>query len=276
MEKLQNALRRARAERAQSGAGAPQRKTASSRPNPTADGIDTLWRDIEPVTLNRKTLHRNNVVSLVAGSDATPFDILRTKIFLNLRQNGWTRVAITSPDVACGKTTVFCNLAASFARQKETRAMMFEMDFRRPFAAKLLNVSPKQDLPSALRGDIPVSDTLLRVEDNVAMSLCNTSISDSAQLLIADSTSHFLDQVEQQYKPEIMVFDLPPMLVSDDTRAALRNVDCVLIIARSEHTHISRIDLCEREVAQHTNVMGIVLNDCRNISDSDAEFGEYY
>jgi Mrp family chromosome partitioning ATPase len=72
-----------------------------------------------------------------------------------------------------------------------------------------------------------------------------------------------------------MIFDLPPVLVSDDTRAFLKDVDCALIVARAGATSAAQIDTCEREVAEQTNVLGVVLNQCRHIEDTDYGYEKY-
>jgi BioD-like phosphotransacetylase family protein len=58
------------------------------------------------------------------------------------------------------------------------------------------------------------------------------------------------------------------MLASDDNVGFLGNVDCALLIAAAESTTLSNIDLCEKELAQLTNVLGVVLNKCRYPDDS--------
>ena len=54
------------------------------------------------------------------------------------------------------------------------------------------------------------------------------------------------------------------MLVNDDTRAFLKNVDYALIISRASVTKYSQFDMCAREIAEHMNVLGVVLNACWN------------
>ncbi len=68
-----------------------------------------------------------------------------------------------------------------------------------------------------------------------------------------------LDRIEAEYDPSILIFDMPPMFVSDDAMAVMGRMDCVLIIAAAEATKIKEIDRCEREVASQTNVLGVVL-----------------
>ena len=45
-------------------------------------------------------------------------------------------------------------------------------------------------------------------------------------------------------------------------------VDCALLIARAEVTTVAQIDACEREIAEQTNVLGVVLNQYRHEDDT--------
>jgi Mrp family chromosome partitioning ATPase len=86
-----------------------------------------------------------------------------------------------------------------------------------------------------------------------------------------DRTPEFLDNVQRDYAPDIMIFDLPSALSSDKALAFLKSVDCALIVARAEQTKFKKLDLCEVEVAANTNVLGVALNGCRRgtLSESD-------
>ena len=69
-----------------------------------------------------------------------------------------------------------------------------------------------------------------------------------------------MDAIQEAYKPDVMIFDLPSVLVGDNTRAFLKQLDCVLIVARAGVTKYAHFDKCEREISDHTNVLGTVLN----------------
>ena len=277
MEKLQNALKKAQADRSRTNADRPSPIAHAHPQRSRASGSGNVpWADIALVELNPEIMKKNLIFTMSANSSAVPFDILRTKILSNMKKNGWTRLAITSPDGACGKTTIFCNLAASLTRQRDVRAIMLEMDLRRPSVSAKLGLSPDVELTDALRKERPLSDCLKRISDNVALATVETAVADSSQVLLSEVTTRALDEAESAYSPNLMIFDVPPMLVSDDARAVLRHADCALIVARAEQTAANRLDICEHEVAQLTNVLGVVLNDCRHISASDAEFESYY
>lgn len=63
--------------------------------------------------------------------------------------------------------------------------------------------------------------------------------------------------------PDVVIFDLPPMLANDDVAAFLPNVDCAILVVAAEQTTRAEVDLCERELSQKTNLLGVVLNKCR-------------
>lgn len=237
--------------------------------------VPPVWEELSPFEPNPDLLLKNRVMTLNPQTNASPFDILRTKIFLMMRENGWTRMAITSPTKSCGKTTTACNLAVGFSRQRENRTILFDVDLRRPGIAKTLGAAPAHGIKSLFTRDVPPQDQMLRLRSNVALSMARRPVSDPTQLLLAKQTGEVIDELESSFAPDIMIFDLPPMLVTDDARAFLKNVDCALIVARADQTRLGQLDVCEREVGEHTNVLGVVLNNCRHVNEDEEYYGDY-
>jgi hypothetical protein len=83
---------------------------------------------------------------------------------------------------------------------------------------------------------------------------------DPTRTLLASRTAETLKDIQVNYDPDIMIYDMPSILVGDNTRAFLKNVDCALIVARANNTKYGHFDACEREIAEYTNVIGVVLN----------------
>lgn len=265
MEKLKAALETARSKR--EGAAPPptprraaERETAKPKPPKAAQA----WEALTPFVPKRQVLAKHLVVAGQASDAATPFDVLRTKTLLQMRQNGWTRLAITSPMPRSGKSTTACNLALGLGRQKSLKAMLFDMDLGSPSVHSFFNHKPKSTIAEALTGQIPFEDHALRIGSNIAVSMAGDPIDDPTRILLASETEDYLDEVQARYQPDIMIFDLPSVLVGDNTRAFLKNVDCALIIARANTTKYHQFDTCEREVAEHTDVLGVILNATRS------------
>jgi protein-tyrosine kinase len=271
MEKLQVALEKARKNR-QTADGAPPKRTTSNQTTRSSGEGEDLWQALTPFDLDNHTLEQHRVVTRVANAKATSFDILRTKVLLQMRQNGWKRLAITSPMPHSGKTTMACNLALGFGRQAEMKSMVLDLDLRNPSISDFLDVQPEYGIGDVLNGSVDFADQAMRFGPNVAFSMAKKPDTDPTQLLLSEETAQVLDRIEEQYTPDVMIFDLPSMLVSDDTRAFLKNVDCALIVIRANKTRYSQFDVSEREIAEQTNVLGVVLNAYRN-TDIDSKAG---
>lgn len=277
MERIQNALDKARQRR--SGQSPTQVGAASKGRPPLKSSepseVDTLWEALPLFRPEPKLLERNRIFPGDHRGMANHVDLLRTRALLTMRDNGWTRLAVTSPNISCGKTTTCLNLAYSLSRQKEQRVLLVEMDLRKPNMLKTLGLQAKSlQFSRVLDGREPPEKHLVRLAPNIAMAANKGPANRSSELLQSPDTSRVLDALEQAYQPTITIFDMPPILVSDDVMGFIDNVDCVLLMAAASSTSIKDIDICEKDLAARTNVLGVVLNKCRYMGLSHGY--EYY
>jgi Mrp family chromosome partitioning ATPase len=266
MEKLQAALDKARKTRtAPAGrVSLPADSRVVAQDTAQDDPQAALWQALDRLKVNPSSLQTHRVVTHAASSAAAPFDILRTKVLLQMRQNGWKRLAITSPMPQSGKTTTACNLALGLGRQRDLRTMLFDLDLSEPSLHSFFETTPTHGIGELLRADVDFATQGLRIGDNVAVSMSRGPVADPARFLLDEQTARVLDQIEADYAPDLMIFDLPSVLVKDDTRAFLKNVDCALIVIRADATQYGQFNTCEREIAEQTNVLGVVLNAYRH------------
>ncbi|GIT89274.1 CpsD/CapB family tyrosine-protein kinase [Roseobacter sp. OBYS 0001] len=272
MEKLQAALEKARQARG-TPMGTFREKPHSALRQSTGKILpqDALWEGLSSFDVSDKHLSEQRIVTRQAGPSAAPFDILRTKVLLQMRQNGWKRLAITSPMPNSGKTTTACNLALGLGRQKDLRAILMDLDLRDPSVHSFFEAEPAHGIGDLLAGRTAFSEQALRIGENVAVSMARSAENDPTRLLLAEESVYVIDHIEATYAPDIMIFDLPSVLVNDDTRAFLKNVDCALIVARANATRYSQFDTCEREISEQTNVIGTVLNAYTNANSTSDE-----
>ncbi|KFE34399.1 CpsD/CapB family tyrosine-protein kinase [Thioclava atlantica] len=262
-ERLRDAIAKARAARMVGLA----RSAGDVMVNQRAGHVGGAWNALKPFEPNPVQLRTSRVVAREGGAEAAPFDLMRTKILQQMRTNGWTRLAITSPTAGCGKSTIALNLAFSFARQHELYSLLIEADLRRPTLARLLQIEqsepPGPQMSDVFTGAAEFADHARRIGDNFALGVNSRPAGRPSELLNASTTPQALKRIEAIYAPDLVIFDTAPVLVSDDTLALAEHVDCVLIIAAAEESTIKQIDLCERELAERTNVMGVVVNKFR-------------
>lgn len=284
MERLNNAIKKARREREAAQKNPEKRSSSASTSRGTSadhtideavTDIQTAWQTLPSFEVNAKHLKRNLILTYQANSAATPFDVMRTKLLHQMRQHNWRRVAITSPGRNCGKTTLSLNLAFSLARQKDIKVIVLEMDLRKPSMARMLGFSQKTNFSAALAGTEPAQNHIQRAGENLAFATSHTRAPDTAELLQGLTAARVIDDIEASYEPDLMIFDMPPMLVADDTLAFLDQIDCVLLIGAAEATTMDEIGQCKKDIEARTNVMGVVLNKCRYL-DRTESYGSYY
>jgi Mrp family chromosome partitioning ATPase len=225
---------------------------------------DALWETLPPLRTDPRVLARNRIVMTSRLNPAhTAFDVMRTKLLQQLQQNNWTTVAITSPTPRCGKTFVALNLAFSLANQKECRTVLVDLDLRQPNVAKLLGVEAPLAIENFLKGESEITDVFLRHGENLAICANRQPVPFSAELLQNRKTAKVLQEMRERMSPDVVLVDMPPLLSNDDVIAFLPNVDCAILVAAAEQSTLGEVDICEQELSERTNVLGVVLNKCR-------------
>lgn len=285
MERIQTAISKAReARRSQGDHGEPASLrdplplvppsaaalAASLAPPLASDAADAAWAGLTEFQPKAGHLERSRVIAQAGGPAAAPFDGLRTRLLYMMRDKGWKRIAVTSPGPGCGKSTVALNLALSLSRLADLRTVLIDVDMRRPALARLLGVTAPLQVANSLAGKAKLEENLLRIGPNLVVGTNARPGTHTAELLHSPVAAEALDRLEKLLRPDVMIFDLPPMQVSDDTMAALALVDCALVIAGAEKTTVTEIDRCERDVASRTNVAGVILNKARYLEKGDA------
>lgn len=274
MERIQSAIAKARAERhgQTSKAGQPSARPipAGSAAPPPSTQSDAAWAALKPVTVDLAQMQHNRIVALAGAAEATAYGVLRTRVLQQARQHGWKRIGITSPTAGCGKTTTALNLGFSLARHPEIRTVLAELDMRRPAFVRMLGAQGEASFAEVLQGTAAFADAALCHGKNLAIAPVTRVVRNPAELLHAPSVPAALEGIEAQYAPDLMIFDMPPLLVSDDAMAIAGQLDAVLLIAAADATSIRQVDMCERELAAQTNVMGTILNKCRYLEKDDA------
>lgn len=261
VERLRTAIEKARRQRQQRqpAEGAPG-VAAELRRLPTAEAA---WSGLTEAPVSEATLEAERVVSFRKTDPAhVAFDVLRTRLLKVCRDHGWTRIAITSPTKACGKSMVCANLAFSLARNAETRTILLDLDLKLPRLAKVFGVAPPGRVTGFLQGVTPPEAFLVRIGANLAVGLNAERVRNSAELIQSPQAAASLGAMIDRYRPEIVIYDLPPMLVSDDVIGLLPQVDAVLLVVAAGQSTAKDVSACETLLSNTANFIGVILNKC--------------
>lgn len=268
VERLKHAIEKARALREAETVDlrtadpvAAPRPPAASGAAPVVTPTTAFWSSLRELKINPERLIRSRIVTHDKSDVAhIPFDLLRTRLIKVFRDNGWKRVAITSPNKGCGKTLVAANLAFSLARQPDYRTLLIDMDLKAPEMARTLGQKDAPPLAWLLGGRTQPEAALTRIGANLALALNGERVRDSTELIQDEKTVKLLASIIARLDPDVVIYDLPPMLVSDDAIAFVQHVDCVLLVAAAGQTTAKDIESCERMFAGQVNFLGVLLN----------------
>ncbi len=239
------------------GSGDPLRATlVTPRSDPQRN-----WDALNPIRLDDALIARNRLI-VAPGTDAASaaFDMLRTQLAQAAIDNGWRRIAVTSPTPHCGKSYVLANLALALARRPDYRTVVVDLDLRAPSLADLFGVHDAGRLADVLTGEQPVESMFHRLGMSLALGLNDRAEPASAEILQDPRSIGTLDAVEASLAPDLMLFDLPPLIGRDDVLAFLPRVDGVLLVADGQRTLARDMTEAERLLKGRTTLVGVVLN----------------
>lgn len=264
MERIQAAIQKAKEQRGISPAGTGRSGPGAYTSWDAAPAATSTWETLDSFVPDPALMAENRIVTY-ADSDQgdAAFDMLRTRILRSMRANRWTALGITSPSSGCGKSLTSLNLAFSLARQADVRTVLVDLDLRRPSIARTLGLERPQSMASVLQGTRPVTENFVRVGNNLAIGTNASAVRNSSEILLNPATAQGVASLKAAFRPNVLLFDLPPMLVSDDVMAFLPHLDCVLLIAGAEKTRLDEVDACEQDLSGQSNLLGVVLNMCR-------------
>ncbi|HHO67387.1 MAG TPA: polysaccharide biosynthesis tyrosine autokinase [Gammaproteobacteria bacterium] len=255
MERIKQALERARAERE----GQPRPTPASRKAPVTAEVNYTQTRNVD---IPEATLRRQRIVTAFpAGAFTDAYKILRTQVQQRLKENDWNVLAVTSPGTGEGKTLTALNLAASLAMEVDRTVLLIDANLRHPTLHEHLGLPEMPGLADYLLDDTPLSELLIhpRGFDHLTLLPGGRPLPNSAEMLASPKMMHLVEETKSRYPGRIVIFDLPPVLQAADALAFSPYVDAALLVVEEGRT--SRRDV-ERavELLSSTNVLGTVLN----------------
>ena len=269
MEMVKRAVDMARRQREAEAAATAVGGPAPDRPRPVpailapvGEGdVDAAWAALPALDLSARALRRQRIVTADQRDPAhMSYDMLRTRVLQKFRAEGWRALALTSPAPGCGKTLTCANLAFSFARQPSCRTLVLDLDLRRPRLAAVLGVRPAVCVSRMLRGEVPAADALLRAGPTLAFGLAAGPVRHSAELLQDPRTTEALAAMTAAFAPDVILYDLPPLLASDDAAAFLGRVDGALLVAAAGETALEDVEVCAKQLGALTHDLGVILN----------------
>jgi len=206
---------------------------------------------------------RRLVMGLRKDPHADVFRQLRTKVLRQLREKEWASIAIVAPTVACGKTFVTANLAIAIAMEVNQTVLVVDADLRNPRVGWQFGMEVEKGLLDFLHSDVPIEDLLVNPGFDRLVVLPGRHTSESSsELLSLPKMSSLVQELKSRYQSRIILFDLPPLLTSDDALLFMPHFDAALLIVEDGVTTPEEVSR-SLSILEETNLAGIVLNKSR-------------
>ena len=200
--------------------------------------------------------HRNSAA-------ARAFDLLRTRLRQTTLEHRWVNIAVTAPTSGSGNSFSATNLALSLSRVPGSRTVLMDMNMRSPGLARAFDMQAPGAMSDLLSGQADLGKGMLRVSDTLALGLNDQPEVNAAEILQDSATAETLLRLRASLQPEIVLYDMPPMLEHDDLSAFLPQLDGVLLISDGTQTMARHLRECERMLEGQVPLLGIVLNRAR-------------
>lgn len=244
----------------------PRVRARAQRPAP----IDaTQVREFRPVTMDAHTLERNCILPRVTDQAALrAFKILRTRVLRRLADNQWHSLAVTGIVPGEGKTLTAVNLAIALAQDVNTWVFLIDLDLQRPQIGRTLGIDFPKGLGDYLNGEATLDEIVYNPGlPRLALIPNGSPCAQSSEYLNSPRMYDLVNALEKEQPRRILVFDMPPLMASDDVLAFAPQVDGVLLVVSEGMTRRTALRGAQ-DILSEMNLVGTVLNRSRERNDS--------
>ncbi|MDA8327202.1 MAG: polysaccharide biosynthesis tyrosine autokinase [Nitrospiraceae bacterium] len=207
-----------------------------TRANTAAKADITKFEPGEPLisaeAVDRQIVCIRDPNSLVAEQ----YKKLRARI-LKSAGDSLNTVMVTSSQIGEGKTITAINLAVAVAGQLDHTVLLVDADLRNPSVHKYLGMKPGCGLADYLRGDVKLSDALIKtgIGKLVLLPAGNPPVNPS-ELLSSEKMKGLVDEIKNRYSDRYIIFDSSPLLAAADSISLAGYMDGVLLVVQAGHT----------------------------------------
>jgi capsular exopolysaccharide synthesis family protein len=272
MDRIQRALDKAKQKQKQTGSENELEQTTStvvldalvkSKPKVSStDNIENIaYSNTRVVETSYEELEKNRVIAgMYSNPNSTVFRMLRTQVLKKMRENHFQTLAVSSPTAGEGKSLIASNLAVAIAMELNQTVLLIDMDLRNPSISKYFSLSSELGLKDYLETDLALEDVLVNPGIKRLVILPGRDrAEDSAELLSSPKMASLVKDVKSKYNSRIIIFDVPPILQTDDVLLSSDYFDSTLLVLEDGKNKEVEITKALQLLEGH-HLLGTVLN----------------
>jgi protein-tyrosine kinase len=254
---------------AEAGAAAPERALKQPRrsPQPTRHRVPVATpllhpaRAFKPATTDPAVMEQHGVLLQVRDETAErSYKILRTRVQQRMEENSLHSIAITAASAGDGKTLTAINVAIAMARDVNTWVFLVDLDMQRPKVSAYLGLHYDKGLSDYLAGTAAFDEVVYEPGiERLAVIPNGRPLEQSSELLASPRMAELVRSLAEEMPRRVVIFDMPPLLLSDDVLRFLPNVDGLLLVVSEAKTQRTAL-VHAREILPEDKLLGVVLN----------------
>ncbi len=190
--------------------------------------------------------------------------------------NRGSLLMVTSALPREGKTFFAINLALSMAAEIDTAVLLVDADVVRPELMKRLGVNAKLGLLDLLtRSDLALEDLVLHTNvPKLSLLPSGTPSALSSELLGSAAMESLLDELMKRFPDHIVIFDVPPLLVTNEAQVLASHVGQVVMVVHAASTPVADV----RKAFDMVETCGVVMSVLNKTPTSTEAkgYGSYY
>ena len=191
------------------------------------------------------------------------YKLLHTQILKTMYQNNWNSIGIIGARSGQGATLTAINLAISIALEHSRTVLLADFNLRQPSIHTYFNYCPEFGIGDYLNDKADVLDMLFTPGiDSLVVLPGRERIIHSSEFLTTPRMSNLVQEMKGRYAQRIIIFDLPPILETDDAVAFMDQYDAGLLIIEEGVTRKSDMRRIS-ELLGDKPILGAVLNNAK-------------
>ncbi|MCO6392316.1 hypothetical protein GTW25_14890 [Aliihoeflea aestuarii] len=186
------------------------------------------------------------------------FDLLRNGLLGTVGDHDTRVIAVVAPAHGCGVSTLAANLAFSTARKRQWQVVLATLDPSQTFERLGLRATVADS------GSVAGAETIRVQVDGSALYLANlATLGELSGQTVARHTllRDWIDHVKRECGPTVLILDLPPLPISDDSATVAMMSNTALLVVGVGSSTVADIEACRSSLAQTPHY--VVLNKAR-------------
>jgi len=185
--------------------------------------------------------------------------MLRSNLALNIVGEDGRVIAVTSPGVGEGKSTMALNLAVTFALDGK-QVVLIDADLRRPSLHGYLNVRNDVGLSSIVHGAATLANALVDLSiAGVSFLPAGPAVANPPETLNLPQTSDLINLLRETY--DVVIIDTPPAAGLSDVLNLAPCVDGFVVVVSNAQTSRDNLSLALGALEQiGAKILGFVYN----------------